>query len=176
MPGGKKVLRLRPYKACDAGYIVKWFKDEYSFRQWCADRYENYPITAQMMNSYYEEAQDNPDLWQMTAFDEKGVVGHLIMRFIDKEKNTLRFGFIIVDSEKRGRGYGKKMLELALDFAFHSVKVNRVTLGVFDNNKVAYEAYKSVGFYEVPVEKVEQYDVLGERWKCIEMAIDHKGY
>ena len=44
----------------------------------------------------------------MTAFDENGVVGHLIMRFIDEEKSILRFGFIIVDNKKRGMGTESK--------------------------------------------------------------------
>lgn len=33
------MLRLRPYKKGDAEVIVSWLKDEYSFRQWSADRY-----------------------------------------------------------------------------------------------------------------------------------------
>ena len=40
----------------------------------------------------------------MTAFDETGVVGHMIMRFTDPEKRILHYGFIAIDREKRGRG------------------------------------------------------------------------
>ena len=47
------MLRLRPYKACDAQVITTWLKSEYAFRQWSADRYENYPITPDDMNLYY---------------------------------------------------------------------------------------------------------------------------
>lgn len=169
------MLRLRPYKACDAQYIVSWIKDEYSFRQWCADRYESYPIRAEEMNKYYEAFQNDENFWQMTAFDETGVVGHLIMRFTDEQKATLRLGFIIVDSEKRGKGYGKGMLKLALQFAFQTVKVSKVTLGVFNNNQAAYHAYQSVGFYKVPAERRERYLIKGEEWECIEMEIDEQG-
>lgn len=28
------MLKLRPYKACDAQAITKWLKNEYAFRQW----------------------------------------------------------------------------------------------------------------------------------------------
>lgn len=45
----------------------------------------------------------------LTAFDESGVVGHLILRFTDEEQQTIRFGFVIVDDAKRGKGYGKEM-------------------------------------------------------------------
>lgn len=55
------------------------------------------------------------------------------MRFIDEDKSILRFGFVIVDDIKRGQGYGKEMLQLALKYAFEVLKVNKVTLGVFEN-------------------------------------------
>lgn len=48
------MLRLRPYKACDTEIIVTWLKNEYAFRQWSADRYDAYPLTAQEMNAYYD--------------------------------------------------------------------------------------------------------------------------
>lgn len=103
-------LRLRPYKNCDAKYIVSGIKDEVSFRKWCADRYEKYPISAEDINRQYAACEDADSFYEMTAFDESGVVGHLIMRFTDEEKTVLRFGFVIVDDTKRGRGYGKEML------------------------------------------------------------------
>lgn len=52
------MLRLRPYKSCDADTITKWIKSEYAFRQWSADRYEQYPITPDDMNSYYDNYQN----------------------------------------------------------------------------------------------------------------------
>ena len=107
----------------------------------------------------------------MTAFDESGVVGHMIMRFTDASKKTLRFGFIIVDSEKRGQGYGKEMLRLALKFSFDILKAKTVTLGVFENNPAAYHCYRSSGFHEVQSE-LGYYHVMGEDWKCLEMEYD----
>lgn len=162
------MLRLRPYKACDAATIVSWIKDERSFRMWCADRYETYPISAEDMNQHYYAMAQNDSFFEMTAFDETGVVGHFIMRFTDEAKKCLRLGFIIVDYTKRGKGYGKKMLELALKYAFEFLKVEQVTLGVFENNPAAYECYKAVGFNSVPTAGHEFY-ILGEKWKCLEM-------
>lgn len=165
-------LRLRPYKNCDAKYVVSWIKDERSFRRWCADRYEKYPISAEDINRQYAACQDADNFYAMTAFDESGVVGHLIMRFTDEEKTVLRFGFVIVDDAKRGRGYGKEMLTLALKYAFEILKVKKVTLGVFENNEPAYHCYKSVGFRDVPLKESEVYHILDEDWKCLEMQIE----
>lgn len=161
------MLRLRPYKPGDAEHIVKWCKDEYAFRQWSADRYPEFPITAEDMNRLY----DNLKIYSLTAFDETGVVGHLTMRFPRDGFDEVRFGFVIVDCEKRGRGYGKEMLSLAVKFAIEFLKVGKISLGVFENNTTALQCYKAVGFKVVERDNVESYRCLGEIWNCIEMEI-----
>lgn len=169
-------LRLRPYKTCDAKTIVTWIHDEISFRKWSSDRYESFPITEEDINKKYMECNGDcskmDDFYPMTAFDESGVVGHLIMRFTDEEKQVLRFGFVIVDDAKRGKGYGKQMLLLAVKYAFDILKAAKVTLGVFENNEAAYHCYKAAGFKEAALEKEKHYSILGQKWKCIEMEID----
>ena len=172
------MLRLRPYKPSDAKTIVSWIKDEVSFRKWCSDRFEHYPITAEDINDKYfnhnGDCKEEDNFYPMTAFDETGIVGHLILRFRDKEKENIHFGFVIVDDKKRGKGYGKEMLKLAQEFAFHILKAKRVTLGVFDNNPAAYHCYKAAGFCDIPAEKEIILPILGEQWKILEMEITLK--
>ena len=163
------MLRLRPYKACDAKTIVSWIKDETAFRKWSADRFEQYPITEGDLNAHYDALAYSDHFWEMTAFDETGVVGHLIMRFTDEEKKVLRFGFVIVDDAKRGKGYGKQMLQLAIKYAYDLLRVEKITLGVFENNESAYYCYRSVGFRETG--ELEDYEISNEMWKCIEMEL-----
>ena len=165
------MLRLRPYKNGDAEVIVSWIRDEYAFRQWCADRYDHYPVTADDINERYNSLADADWFYPMTAFDEKGIAGHLIMRFTDEQKSVLRFGFVIVDAARRGQGYGKEMLHLALTMAFEVLKASTVTLGVFENNPAAYYCYRAAGFQNVPAESAAYFHVLGEDWKCLELRI-----
>ena len=170
------MLRLRPYKPCDADTILGWIKDEGAFRKWSTDRYPHYPITADDMNHKYMDCNGDcaePDnFYPMTAFDDSGIVGHLIMRFTDAEKSTLRFGFVIVDDSKRGMGYGKQMLGLALRFAFDLLKVKKVTLGVLENNPGAYHCYKAAGFKDAPMDEPEYYHLMGEKIKCLELETE----
>ncbi|MDE5863742.1 MAG: GNAT family N-acetyltransferase [Lachnospiraceae bacterium] len=166
------MLRLRPYKACDAQTITKWLKSEYAFRQWSADRYEKYPITAEDMNGYYDRDKDNEKIWGMTVFDDTGIIGHFTMRFPDAHNlEEIRLGFVIVDDTKRGKGYGKEMVSLAVQYAFDFIKVKKISLGVFENNTVALECYKACGFRTVELQEVENYHCMGEVWKCIEMEL-----
>ena len=46
------------------------------------------------------------------------------------------------------------------------------SLGVFENNVSAYHCYKAAGFKDVILDETETYKVMGEEWKCVEMAIE----
>ena len=163
-------MELRRYKSSDAQFIVKWLKNEYAFRQWSADRYKNYPITPDDMNNYYSQYNDD-ELYKLTAVNEDGIIGHLTIRFIDDARKIARFGFVIVDDTKRGNGYGKQLVSSALKYVFGELKVDKVTLGVFENNTPAINCYLSCGFKIVEKEMIESYQCMGETWNCIEMEI-----
>lgn len=170
------MLRLRQYKPCDAKTIISWCKDEASFRRWTSDRYETFPITEENMNHKYIDCNGDcyeaDNFYPMTAFDESGVIGHLIMRYTDDQKKILRFGFVIVDDSKRGMGYGKEMLRLALKYAFEILKVEKVTLGVFENNLSAYYCYKAAGFRDVKLDEEMYCEACGEKWKILELELE----
>lgn len=157
---------LREYIESDADLILSWICDEKSFRQWSADKYEKYPATPQDINSFYDEVRANGGTPFMFCDDDKEI-GHFIIRPVsDENMRTFRLGFIIVDSSIRGKGYGKKMLNVAFDYAFGDLKAERVTLGVFENNPKARLCYEAIGFRQWG-ESI--FSINGEEWKCLEM-------
>lgn len=168
-------LRLRPYKAEDAKAIVSWIKDETALRKWSSDRYGAYPISPEDINHKYldcnGDCEEADNFYPLTAEDENGPIGHLILRYTDDAKRVIRLGFIIVDDEKRGMGYGKKMIQMAEKYAFDMLRAEKLTLGVFENNAPAYYCYKAAGFSEIPMEEDFIFEILGEKWKCIEMDL-----
>ena len=174
------MLGLRPYKPCDAKTIVSWCKDETTFRLWTSDRYEKYPVTEDDMNGKYigsnGDCTEEDNFYPMTAFDESGPAGHLIMRYTDKEKTVIRLGFVIVDDAKRGKGYGKKMIRLALKYAFEIYGAEKVTIGVFDSNLSAYGCYRAAGFKEVPSDNPATFSTGGETWTVLEMELKREEY
>lgn len=169
-------LILRPYKPKDAEAIVSWIKDERALRKWSSDRYGAYPITAEDINYKYLECNgdcEEPDnFYPMTAVDANGPVGHLILRYINKEKTVIRLGFIIVDDSKRGMGCGKRMIQMAMRYAFDMLKAEKITLGVFANNPSAYYCYKAAGFNEISMKEDIVFEILGEKWKCMELEVN----
>ena len=161
------MIRLRPYKPEDAKAVLSWSKDERAFYQWSAGVLGQYPITE-------EEFRFVESLMAFTAFDEDGVLGFFTLRNPGEDPGELRIGFVIVDPARRGQGCGKEMLRSALRYAFDICGARKVTLGVFENNLSAYHCYRSVGFREIVPEEPETYQIMGEAWRCREMAMERR--
>ena len=158
-------LRLRPYNTTDADIILHWNKKESEFYKWSAGVLGEFPISKEQFSFV-------TNLMAFTAIDNDEIVGFFTMRRPRESFEELRFGFVIIDPEKRGKGYGKEMLQLGLKYAKEILGAKKVSLGVFENNDSAYHCYKSVGFRDVILEKTETYIVLGEEWKCLELEIN----
>lgn len=160
-------MRIRPYKSEDAKTILKWCQDEKSFYQWTAGILGDFPVTE-------GEFEFVETLMPFTAFDETGIVGFFTLRNPGDSLDELRFGFVIVSPDNRGKGYGKVMLQLGLKFVFEIYGAKRASLGVFENNLPAYYCYKAVGFNEAAPDSVESYCVMGQEWKCRELVLENK--
>lgn len=158
------MLRLRPYHIKDAGTILSWTEDERAFYKWTAGVLGEYPLSAEQFHSV-------SDLMAFTAIEDDDTVGFFTMRRPTASFDELRFGFVIVDPDKRGKGYGKRMLRLGLIYAKEIFGAKKVTLGVFRNNEPAYHCYKATGFQDVVSDETETYQVLGEVWDCLELEV-----
>lgn len=167
------MLRIRPFKISDANLMINWIKEERIFKMWCADKF-NYPLTIEQLKDYQNEYEQNEFGWIFVALDEKGTpIGHFVMRMANYEKESVHLGFIVIDPKRRGLGYGKEMVELAVKYAFELLGVKRVTLGVYDVNPGAKQCYEKVGF----VTETYHQDSLtykDETWGIFNMAIERE--
>ena len=167
------MLKLRPYKPCDAQAIAKWVQDKDVFEMWGGERFGDFPITAEIIDNKYRldngDCTEPDNFYPWTAFDDNGVVGHFIMRYINGDHKIIRFGWVIVDDTKRGAGFGKRMLKSGLHYAFELYGAETVTIGVFENNEPAHKCYRSVGFTDTAVNQ-------SEPWNVIKMAIRKADY
>ena len=167
-------MKLRPYKPADAQTILSWVRDEETFRKWVTDRYPRYPITpAEMNEKYFDHNGDCPEpdnFYPMTAWDDTGLLGHMILRFTAPD--TIRFGFVIVDDSRRGEGIGRQMLGMAVKYAAEFLGAKKLTIGVLDNNPGALRCYLGAGFREAEQAEPVYYELLGQRIRCIELEMD----
>lgn len=165
------MIRIRPFKISDSEYISKWLDNEISLNQWCAGQFK-YPLTAEQLIEYYHKYENDSNAWLMTALNEEGIpVGHFLMCKADYMNGSVYLAFVVVDTNLRGKGYGKEMLLQAVKFAFDILCLKRVVLRVFEKNTAARNCYKSVGFVD---EKFDEafFKYNNENWGVYDMAIE----
>ena len=153
------MIRLRPYIDRDAGTILSWIRSEREYYQWSAGVLGTYPPTPEQLGKL-------SSLMRFTALEGKEPAGFFTLRNPKETLDEVRFGFVLVDPLKRGRGIGSGMLRLGLRFAQEVYKAKKASLGVFENNEAAYRCYRAVGFRDVLLPEAEAYDVMSERWTC----------
>jgi len=168
------MVRLRQYKFCDSVQIADWVRDEDVFRKWGGERFGDFPISAEVIDEKYRlhngDCIEPDNFYPWVAVDDAGcAVGHFIMRYLQGDSRQLRFGWVVVDAARRGQGCGKQMLTAGLKYAFELLGADRITLGVFVNNKAAHRCYLSVGFRDTGI-------VGGTPWDVMEMEITKANY
>ena len=162
---------LRDYKSEDAREIIKWIHSERELKLWSADRYNKYPITPDDINDFYSFAKSQSLFCPLILEDNGKVIGHIILRKKDPNKNIIRLGFVIVDSTIRGKGYGRKLLEESIKYAKEKYNPEKLSIGVFTINTSAYKCYENVGFKTVEVLK-DAFHFYNESWDCAEMILE----
>ena len=158
------MLKLRPYKSCDAAVIEKWIQDKDVFRKWGGELFGEFPITADIIDNKYRanngDCTEPDNFYPWVAYDENGAVGHFIMRYLNGDNRIIRFGWVVVDNSIRGKGYGKEMLSLGLKYAFDFLQADKITIGVYEDNDIAHNCYKSLGFTDTGITEKKSGNVI----------------
>ena len=146
-------MRIRPYiEGKDYVYLSKWTGDERAHALWCANLIP-FPMTKENLRQTLETgAREWTDSAYIATQDDGTPVGFFCY-CVDVRDNTGFFKFVVVDSEKRGMGYGEEMLRLALRYAFTMTGAEAVQLNVFSGNPAARRCYEKAGFAEREVVK-----------------------
>lgn len=163
-------MRIRPYiPDKDYEYISKWIDNERTHALWCANLLP-YPMTKK---SFHDLLDRNAADWTDSAYiatENNGQPAGFFCYSVNTEDNTGFLKFIIVDKAKRGKGYGKEMLKLALQYAFQITGATAVQLNVFSENPLAKQCYEKIGFAERRIEK-NIFAFKDEQWSRCNMII-----
>lgn len=85
--------------------------------------------------------------WPFAVYDDETLVGFIMMGYYEAKQYYTLWKFMI-DRNYQGRGYGKKALELGLNFVREQFHPDTVYTGVAPGNYVAKGLYESVGFVD----------------------------
>lgn len=160
---------LRAYRPEDAAIICSWIRSEEELYRWSADRFNKFPLAGEDVNRQYAQQAAGGRFFPLAAVDEAGrLLGHFIIRYPTDDDASVRFGFVIVNPELRGRGCGSGMLRLGVQYVRERLHARRIDLGVFAGNESAKRCYEAVGFREYGRRDCAM--PIGT-WECIDMEL-----
>lgn len=166
-------MRLRPYiSGCDFNEIRNWISNERTHAMWCANLIQ-YPMEKRNFDHVMlEEAAMYGDSPYVATTNDGKVIGFFCYS-VNLSTNEGMLKFVIVHPSKRGKGLGKEMLQLAIEYAFSITKVDAVQLNVFPENTKAKKCYESVGFVERKTD-ADAFRFQDESWGRCNMVIKKK--
>ena len=161
---------LRPYEREDSPVIASWVRTETELYQWSADRYGFYPLKPYSIDDNSRPAMESGRFIPLTGIDGSGkMIAHLIIRYpSETDDSSVRVGFVIVDPDLRGKGYGSELLRRAVGYVRENLSAKRIDLGVFVNNPKAQKCYEAAGFKEYGEHMI---DTPFGTWRCVDMEL-----
>ena len=141
---GEKVS-LRKITPEDTELIVKWrnnkrVRENFVFKE---------PFTKELHENWYK-TRIIPGFVEQFIICENGnehrPVGSVYFRDIDEKNRSAEFGIFIGEGLARGRGLGSEATRIFCDFGFSGLKLHRIMLRVFSDNKQALKSYINAGF------------------------------
>ena len=156
------MLKFREYTPADGDLVASWAADLWTLRVWSAACYAGWPVTGEEINRLYAESKAKEPSFRPLMAEEDGVpVAHMIVQYTDQQKDSVHFGFVIVDPACRGKGIGSRLLRLAQELSYEEMGARKTDLMVFACNERAYQCYLNLGFRDIRKDSIE---IDGEIW------------
>ena len=128
-------IYLRPTEKEDLIYVRAWYNDP-DVRKLIG---EVTPSNADAMEKWFQRMQDDPcRVWFTVVLNENArPIGEAGLLRIFYPWRTADLSIILGDKFAWGKGYGTEVMKLLLDYAFGSLALHRVAIGVVGYNERA---------------------------------------
>lgn len=140
---GDKIY-LRPITYKDTELILKWRNSE-SVKKFFIYRE---PFTREGHENWMKTQIDTQKAYQFIVYEKmtQEPIGCTYLRDCDKIHNKAEYGVYIGEECMRGKGYGKEMLNLTVDFAFNVLKLHKVYARALSGNVASINCFLACGF------------------------------
>ncbi|MGR5065154.1 GNAT family N-acetyltransferase [Photobacterium sp. DNB22_13_2] len=134
------MIRLTAFTEADFDLLISWVPTAEFNHLWGGNRFI-FPLDKPQLLSHLQ----CDEVTAMMLCDEGERVGYVEL-FRESETTYRVCRVLIGEVSGRGMGYGKKMLELAIDLAWQHFGADQIKLTVFEHNERARLCYESLGF------------------------------
>lgn len=110
--------------------------------------YEMLPITLELQKKWVEKVtNDSSQILFIVADNQTDeFIGFCSLYDIDRRNAKAEYGRLLVDPKFKGKGIGKQIEGMILEYAFNHLNLHKVYAEVFSNNKNVIEMHIRNGF------------------------------
>lgn len=141
-----KNLCLCPLSLDDLkGPYLDWINNQENDR---LTQHAQFPHTHESLLDYFKKkSQSSTDLWLAIKLNEGNKhIGNIEISQIDSVHRRGTYAILLGDSAEMGKGYAFEASVLILQHAFNKLNLQRIQLGVHEDNKAALSLYEKLGF------------------------------
>jgi RimJ/RimL family protein N-acetyltransferase len=137
-------ITIGPFVPEDFGPLFCWINDVATAQLDFAYR----PVDMMAHRQWWDGLGKDPSkvMFAIRKTIEPLIIGFVQINAINSVHRSAELGIRIGEEKNRGQGYGKEALNLAVDYCWNHLNLNRVQLLVFRHNHRAIGAYKAAGF------------------------------
>ncbi|SEG87392.1 Protein N-acetyltransferase, RimJ/RimL family [Actinacidiphila yanglinensis] len=163
------MVELREFEPADGRLLATWVDGPVELWRWSGKNF-SWPLDEQQLAAYAaESATPLRRSWMAVDPRDGRAVGHASVR-VDAAAAGGRLGRVLVAPEARGKGFGAAMVAGVLTRAFGELGLERVELGVWDDNAAAVRLYEGLGFVcDHVLRDVTQH--AGRSWSAMQMSM-----
>ncbi len=161
------MIKLEQFTQNDIPVMLKWLEktNEEFLVQFSGPRY-TYPLNKEQI---LETMDDNSYILFKVIEEETGeIVGHCQFVGVKSGAKSATIGRILLIPDKRGNGYGAKIIQQLQKYGKEKLFLQKMILKVYDFNKSAYNCYLKCGFVETARDG-KYFESINKTWNTISM-------
>ncbi|WP_174614415.1 GNAT family N-acetyltransferase [Virgibacillus ihumii] len=158
-------LRLRTIEKTDLEFLHKLNNDPDVMKFWFEEPY----MSMEKLKEAYEKSQNSTQHRQFILALDNEKIGYVGLFGIESRHRHAEFG-IMIDPSYQGNGYAGKSTNLALEYGFNQLNLNKIILYVAKKNEKAVHIYEKAGF-QIEGDLKEHFFVDGSYHDAVLMSI-----
>ncbi len=133
----------------DLEYFLTWHNDRELKKQ---AMMPPFIVTSNEEKQWLERLISSADKKRKTFIiidkNDKMPIGYTQFRDINTINKNAKFGIVIGNRLKQGKGFGEEIVNLMVRFAFEELNLQKISLEVIEENQRAIQLYLKMGFFK----------------------------
>ena len=139
-------MKLIPFKEEHFDILINWIKDEDTMLKFAGIGFQ-YPLTSEQLQNYIQKYPARQFYLALDELLKPVAYGEII----PQDTESARLGHLIIgESQNRGKGLGKQLINLLIEKAKEKLAIQRMDLFLLSGNELAQNCYLKAGFSFVP--------------------------